>query len=187
MADAKTSALTALAGADVDLTADLLPVVDTSATTTKKITPAELANAIAARAVPFSDFAYNIAYPGDSTPTPVVASGGIPAAFVFNGAGSAFVPATGLFTAPATGIYEFGVYCSLAGAATDTMAIAVAIGGAPIITPINFVSVTGSEIVTARTQLSLTAGDVISFVVTASNAGLATVTATIVFDGKRIK
>lgn len=46
MADTKTSALTALTGANVDRAADVLPIVDTSVTTTKKITVAELINAI---------------------------------------------------------------------------------------------------------------------------------------------
>lgn len=48
MADTKISALTALAGTDVDVTADVLPIVDTSATTTKKIVVEELAKAVAA-------------------------------------------------------------------------------------------------------------------------------------------
>lgn len=43
MADLKISQLTALAAASVDA-ADVFPVVDTSATTTKKITASELAN-----------------------------------------------------------------------------------------------------------------------------------------------
>lgn len=47
MADTKTSALTALAGASVEGT-DLVPIVDGSATATKKITVAELAIAITA-------------------------------------------------------------------------------------------------------------------------------------------
>lgn len=42
MADTKISALTALTGATVDTAADLLPIVDTSVTTTKKITVDEL-------------------------------------------------------------------------------------------------------------------------------------------------
>src|SRR3954469_8844328 len=42
MSDTKISALTALAGASVDATADVLPIVDTSATTTKKILVEEL-------------------------------------------------------------------------------------------------------------------------------------------------
>lgn len=42
MADAKISALTAIVSADVAGT-DVLPIVDVSATTTKKITAAELA------------------------------------------------------------------------------------------------------------------------------------------------
>jgi len=42
MADTKISALTALTGASVDTTADVLPIVDTSATTTKKILIDEL-------------------------------------------------------------------------------------------------------------------------------------------------
>lgn len=48
MADTKISALTALASADVDVTADVLPVVDTGATTTKKILIEELAKSVAA-------------------------------------------------------------------------------------------------------------------------------------------
>lgn len=48
MADTKISALTALAGADVDVAADVLPIVDTGATTTKKILVEELAKAVAA-------------------------------------------------------------------------------------------------------------------------------------------
>lgn len=47
MADTKISGLTALTGANVELAADVLPIVDTSVTTTKKITAAELALAIA--------------------------------------------------------------------------------------------------------------------------------------------
>src|SRR3954463_10310757 len=46
MANAKISALTALTGANVDTAADLLAIVDTSATTTKKILIDELRNAI---------------------------------------------------------------------------------------------------------------------------------------------
>ena len=48
MADAKISALTALAGASIDVAADVLAIVDTSVTTTKKTTPTDLATAIAA-------------------------------------------------------------------------------------------------------------------------------------------
>ena len=47
MADSKISALTALASADVAST-DVLPIVDISATTTKKITIANLAASVAA-------------------------------------------------------------------------------------------------------------------------------------------
>lgn len=46
MADAKISALAALAGTDVDTAADVLPIVDTSVTTTKKILIDELAIAL---------------------------------------------------------------------------------------------------------------------------------------------
>ena len=46
MADTKISALTALAGASVDTAADVIPIVDTSATTTKKILVDELRIAI---------------------------------------------------------------------------------------------------------------------------------------------
>lgn len=46
MADTKISGLTALTGANVDTAADVLAVVDTSVTTTKKILVDELANAI---------------------------------------------------------------------------------------------------------------------------------------------
>lgn len=46
MADQKISALTALTGANVDTTADVLPIVDTSVTTTKKILVSELGIAI---------------------------------------------------------------------------------------------------------------------------------------------
>lgn len=42
MADSKISALTALTGANVQQTADVLPIVDTSVTTTKKILISEL-------------------------------------------------------------------------------------------------------------------------------------------------
>ena len=42
MADSKISALTALTGTSVDTTADVLPIVDTSVTTTKKILVSEL-------------------------------------------------------------------------------------------------------------------------------------------------
>src|SRR3990167_5810415 len=42
MADSKISALTSLTGANVASATDVLPVVDTSVTTTKKITRAEL-------------------------------------------------------------------------------------------------------------------------------------------------
>ena len=42
MADTKISALTALAGSSVDTAADVIPIVDTSATTTKKILVDEL-------------------------------------------------------------------------------------------------------------------------------------------------
>lgn len=42
MADAKISALTSLTGANVDTAADVLPIVDTSVTTTKKILVDEL-------------------------------------------------------------------------------------------------------------------------------------------------
>ena len=42
MADTKTSALTALTGANVDPTVDILPIVDTSVTTMKKIAVSEL-------------------------------------------------------------------------------------------------------------------------------------------------
>lgn len=48
MANTKISALTALTGAGVDSAADVLPIVDTSATTTKKITVAELLIGLAA-------------------------------------------------------------------------------------------------------------------------------------------
>lgn len=47
MADTKISALTALAGADVDTALDVIPIVDTGSTTTKKITVAELKTALA--------------------------------------------------------------------------------------------------------------------------------------------
>ncbi|HWC31045.1 MAG TPA: hypothetical protein VG845_13280 [Dehalococcoidia bacterium] len=46
MADTKISALTALAAADVDTAADVLPIVDTGATATKKITVDNLRTAI---------------------------------------------------------------------------------------------------------------------------------------------
>lgn len=46
MADTKISALTALTGASVDRAADVLPIVDTSVTTTKKISVVELGNAL---------------------------------------------------------------------------------------------------------------------------------------------
>lgn len=46
MADTKISALTALTGANVDTAADVLAIVDTSATATKKILVDELRNAI---------------------------------------------------------------------------------------------------------------------------------------------
>lgn len=46
MADTKISALTALTGANVDPAADVLPIVDTSASTTKKIVVNELRNAL---------------------------------------------------------------------------------------------------------------------------------------------
>lgn len=46
MADTKISALTALTGANVDTAADVLAIVDTSATATKKIPIDELRNAI---------------------------------------------------------------------------------------------------------------------------------------------
>lgn len=42
MADVKISALTALTGANVDGSVDVIPIVDTSVTTTKKITVQEL-------------------------------------------------------------------------------------------------------------------------------------------------
>ncbi len=42
MADKKISALTTLTQADVAATADFLPIVDTSATETKKVTPEAL-------------------------------------------------------------------------------------------------------------------------------------------------
>lgn len=47
MADTKISALTALAGSDVDTAVDVIPIVDTGSTTTKKITVAELKTALA--------------------------------------------------------------------------------------------------------------------------------------------
>lgn len=53
MANIKVSALTALTGANVENTADLLAVVDTSATTTKKILVEEIAIAILRE---FNDF-----------------------------------------------------------------------------------------------------------------------------------
>ncbi len=46
MANAKISDLTALTGANVDPLADVLPIVDTSVTTTKKILVSELAKSI---------------------------------------------------------------------------------------------------------------------------------------------
>src|SRR3990167_6108227 len=46
MADTKTSDLTALTGANVAQTADVIPIVDTDATTTKKILVSELAKAL---------------------------------------------------------------------------------------------------------------------------------------------
>lgn len=46
MADTKISALTALTGAGLDASADVLAVVDTSVTTTKKITYQELVNGV---------------------------------------------------------------------------------------------------------------------------------------------
>lgn len=46
MANAKISALTALAGANVDTAADVMPIIDTSTTTTKKITVDELGLAL---------------------------------------------------------------------------------------------------------------------------------------------
>ena len=46
MANTKISALTALTGANVDMTADVFPLVDTSVTTTKKILGEQLAIAI---------------------------------------------------------------------------------------------------------------------------------------------
>lgn len=46
MADTKISALTALAGSSVDTAADVIPIVDTSTTTTKKILVDELRIAI---------------------------------------------------------------------------------------------------------------------------------------------
>lgn len=46
MADTKISALTSILGADVVVADDVIPIVDTSATTTKKITIAELTAAL---------------------------------------------------------------------------------------------------------------------------------------------
>lgn len=46
MADTKISALSSLTGANLDPAADVFPVVDTSVTTTKKITGQELFNAL---------------------------------------------------------------------------------------------------------------------------------------------
>lgn len=46
MADVKISALTALTGANVEQAADVIPIVDTSVTTTKKILVSELAKAM---------------------------------------------------------------------------------------------------------------------------------------------
>ncbi len=51
MADAKISALTSLAGTSVDAAADVLAIVDTSVTTTKKVTVDELAIAALASTV----------------------------------------------------------------------------------------------------------------------------------------
>ena len=47
MADKKITALTALVAASVDAAADVLPIVDVSATETKKITVANLKTAVA--------------------------------------------------------------------------------------------------------------------------------------------
>ena len=46
MADAKISSLTALTGANVDMTADVLEIIDTSVTTNKKILMSEVAAAL---------------------------------------------------------------------------------------------------------------------------------------------
>jgi hypothetical protein len=46
MADSKISALTALTGADVALATDVMPIVDTNVTTTKKITVEQLGVAL---------------------------------------------------------------------------------------------------------------------------------------------
>ena len=46
MADTKVSALSALTGANVAQLSDVIPIVDTSVTTTKKILVSELANAM---------------------------------------------------------------------------------------------------------------------------------------------
>lgn len=51
MADSKVSALTALTGANVDV-ADLLPIVDTSATASKKITMAEMVTYLQMKGMP---------------------------------------------------------------------------------------------------------------------------------------
>ena len=66
MADSKTSALTSLAGGDVDTTADVIEIVDTSVTTSKKITIDELVIAM-----DVGDAAWSIV---TSDPGPAVAS-----------------------------------------------------------------------------------------------------------------
>jgi hypothetical protein len=63
MADTKISGLTALTGANVDTAADVIPIVDTGVTTTKKITVDELGLALA----PFIDSQAHIRGSADST------------------------------------------------------------------------------------------------------------------------
>lgn len=68
MADKKISALTTLAQADVAVTADFLPIVDTSATETKKATPSAIVNAATSAA--------QVAFSAGSAASPAIVATG---------------------------------------------------------------------------------------------------------------
>lgn len=66
MANTKISALAALTGSDVTASTDVLPIVDTSAATTKKILVSELAIAVAANLTAPTSWTPTIAFGGAS-------------------------------------------------------------------------------------------------------------------------
>jgi len=129
MADTKISALTELTGGNVDTAADLLPIVDTGATETKKIKVTELVTAIAATQAQMEAASSNsvLATPGRMQHHP-----GVSKAWArFNGTGTPAIDeaynisgvadgGTGLYTLTIVTDFSAATYCVTTGGSVST-------------------------------------------------------------------